>query len=330
MNLVTFVRKSAIAALSLLCLSALQTHSADAAVEAAFMSSGSDFADSADYAQTDLANEGIALYDEGVALEREGTPASLRAAVEKYTEAAAIFKAENLLPQEAITLHRLGHAYSELDAHKEALDTFKTALTMWQQIGDEESVLELQEDVTFSSLDLGISLEESGSEVEVGIAIIQYERAIDLVPGDANRANRAWLWRQRGHAYQKLGNTQEAIDSFDESLELWRSVGDAENEKVLLEIKVATIYNWGISMQRERTPESLQKALALYNEALPMLSGGEIPDLEAQILHMIGHVQEELGNSAAARDAYLQSLEMWRALNNSEQVSAIEEDLERF
>ena len=351
MNLVTFAQKSvaqksAIACLSVLCLSALKVP----AVQAATSTRLSAVAYSAGYAQASTqasaqastqtsaqastqaspADAGIALYEEGTVLERQGTPESLSAAVEKYIDAIAAFKSANLLPQEAITQHRLGHAYAKLESLKEAADTFKIALRLWQQIGDQENILELQEDVALSSLYLGMSFEEDNNEIAIAAAIIQYDMAIDLVTGDENRENRAWLWQQKGNAYLKLNNPEESVKAFSTALELWRAIGDAERSKMLLEMTAGTLYNWGLDVQKEGSPASIERALTLYDEALAMLADADIPNLRASILHVMGHAHEDLGNSSVAIEEYERSLAIWRSLNNSEQIAAIEDDLKRL
>lgn len=326
MNLVTFVQKSAIATLSLLCFTTVDAPVARAVALAADGAKATQTI----YTQATPGEAGFAAYQEGVALEKEGTPESLRAAIAKYEEAIALFRAANLVEQEAVAMHTLGHAYTNAEELERSAETFRIALEMWQALGDRETVVALQEDVTFSTLGWGMALEAEGSEASVTAALTEYDTAIALVDGDVNRGNRAWLWQQKGYAFQKLGDPESAIGSFSTALKLWQAVGNPENEKLLREVTIGTMYNWGIQLQQEGSPLSREKAIVLYSTALPIFEGDELPELRGRVLHVMGHAHEDLGDTSSALGFYKQALTVWQSVGDSEQEAALQEDIERL
>lgn len=282
-------------------------------------------------AQSDSFATAVALYEEGIALEKEGTPASLLAAIEKYKAAIAIFKSAGIANQQtAAVLHTLGHAYTNAEDLGNAAETFQASLALWQSLGNSEQSLVLQEDVTFSTLGRGMALEREGSPEAINAAIAHYDTALELVGGDENREHRAWLWQQKGHAYQKLTNPELAADAFQTSLQLWQAVDSPNDEQRLRELAIATFYNWGISLQKENSPASIQKALELYQQALPIFEGQELMILKGRLLHVMGHAYEDLSDMESALAAYEQSLAIWQAIGDSEQVTSLQNDIERM
>ena len=67
--------------------------------------------------------------------------------------------------------------------------------------------------------------------------------------------------------YQSLGETQKALEKFNEALPILQAVGDRSGE-------AATLNNIG---EVYRSLGETQKALEKFNEALPISAGGRRP-----------------------------------------------------
>jgi CHAT domain-containing protein/Tfp pilus assembly protein PilF len=109
-----------------------------------------------------------------------------------------------------------------------------------------------------------------------------------------------------GRIYDLLGDKQQALEFYNQSLPLRRQVGDKAGEAVTL-TNIGLVYSdLGDS----------QTALDYYNQSLPLTRQVGDKAGEATTLNNIGGVYSDLGDSQTALDYYNQSLPLWRKVGD--------------
>jgi CHAT domain-containing protein/Flp pilus assembly protein TadD len=128
------------------------------------------------------------------------------------------------------------------------------------------------------------------------------------------------LWRAAGDRYEealtlqslgtiqnRVGERQNALDSYNEAVGLWRAVGDRAGEAM-------TVGDLGVvhNMLGER-----QKALDCYNQALALARAVGNHSAEAAVLTGIGVVYAALEEKQTALDYYNQALPLWHKMKSA-------------
>jgi hypothetical protein len=83
-----------------------------------------------------------ALLSEGDGLRRQGTPAALRAAAGRYSQALEIFRASGLKESEAFALRRLGFVHKLMREDGQSAALYAQALALQRAAGDKPGELE--------------------------------------------------------------------------------------------------------------------------------------------------------------------------------------------
>ncbi|MGB3535671.1 MAG: CHAT domain-containing tetratricopeptide repeat protein, partial [Microcoleaceae cyanobacterium] len=106
--------------------------------------------------------------------------------------------------------------------------------------------------------------------------------------------------------YHALGDSQTALDFYNQSLRLRREVGDKAGEATTLN-NIGAVYD---------ALGDKQQALEKYNQSLPLRR--EVGDKagEATTLNNIGFVYDDLGDKQQALEKYNQSLPLWQQVGD--------------
>ncbi|OUL35649.1 tetratricopeptide repeat protein, partial [Nostoc sp. 106C] len=76
------------------------------------------------------------VFDEGTALYKQDTPASLRQAIEKWQEALVLWQKAGDKKGQAVTLLSIGRVYDALEEKQKALEYYNSALPLYRAVGD--------------------------------------------------------------------------------------------------------------------------------------------------------------------------------------------------
>ncbi|NYS19285.1 tetratricopeptide repeat protein [Streptomyces sp. SJ1-7] len=138
-------------------------------------------------------------------------------AMSAYSESVEIYVALGYLSGQARALHALGHLYSEIGRHEEALKCFQEELALAIQASANSTSLSTTYQGMASCLAAGGMLEES---------IDAYEKAISETRATKDqKALQIRLARKAG-VLQRMGKTDEASAAYEEALRLARERND--------------------------------------------------------------------------------------------------------
>src|SRR5262249_44663896 len=110
-----------------------------------------------------------------------------------------------------------------------------------------------------------------------------------------------------GLVYRSLGETQKALEKYNESLQIIRRVDDRRGEAV-------TLHNIGAVYE---SLGEMQKALDHYNEALSLWRAAGARDGEATTLLGIARVEQKRGNLTQARQTIEQAVGLIESLRTN-------------
>lgn len=242
-------------------------------------------------AKADLAlSEGNALW-----LEERG--ASIRAAIEKFKTAAALYREAARPKGQAISLFMAGRASLAVEnGNKQARELATQSLAVARPSHDRESEADALNI-------LGIALYNGGDAQK---ALLNYEEAYGLFKALDNRRGQVTTLFNMANAYDSQGELRKSIDKHEEALKLAQSIGDQSQQ--------AYIYNnLGLTL---KSMGAIPKALDHFKKALALLDGSGNRRFEAKIHNNIGIAYKELGDYQKARDSYHRSLTISRGLDD--------------
>jgi CHAT domain-containing protein/Tfp pilus assembly protein PilF len=276
-------------------------------------------------------------FDEGEALQDQGTAESLRLAVRKYEEALSLWRAIGDRRSEAITLNNIGLVYYSLGDNQKALGFHTEALPLRRAVGDRNGEATTLNNIGLVHYSLGDNRK----------ALDFFTRALPLLRATGDRRVEAITLNNIGEVYRALGENQKSLGFYNQALPLRRAAGDRNGEATTLNNiglvhyslgdnqKAIDHYNQALSLlraggDRNREAKTLdniglvyfslgarQKALDYYNQALPLLRAGGDRGGEATSLNNIGSVYSSLGENRKALDFYTQALRLYRAVGDS-------------
>ncbi|MCT7961539.1 tetratricopeptide repeat protein [Laspinema sp. D1] len=240
--------------------------------------------------------EGDQLLQEGFQLFQQGTPESLRQALQKLEAALPLYQAAGDLAKQAFTLLGMGRIYDGLGDKQTALDYYNQSLPLSRQVGDQAT-----EAGTLNNI--GLVYSELGNKQT---ALDYYNQSLPLSRQVGNLAVEAVTLNNIGLVYSELGNKQTALDYFNQSLPLRRQVGDLAGE-------VPTLNNIGLVYS---DLGDNQTALDYFNQSLPL--SRQVRDIrgEATTLNNMARVYSDLGDNQTALDYLNQSLPLSRQIGD--------------
>jgi CHAT domain-containing protein/Flp pilus assembly protein TadD len=288
-------------------------------------------------AQAEPSNQLQKANSEGARLFREGSKASLTAAIQQFEQALKLSRAENQQLLEATVLLWLGRVHSDLGEKLKALEFYNQALPLWRasdfpeahgleaatlnniggvhsDLGEKSKALEFYNQAlplyravtdragearTFNNI--GLIYADLGEKLK---ALEFYSQALPLWRAVDNRAGEATTLNNIGSIYDGLGDKIKALEFFNQALPLYRVVNDRRGEARILN-NIGTVYN----ALGEPT-----KALEFYNQALLLFHAVGDRRGEARALNNIGGVHSDLGEKSKALEFYNQALSLFRAV----------------
>jgi CHAT domain-containing protein/Tfp pilus assembly protein PilF len=227
------------------------------------------------------------LFQQGVALQRQGTAESLGKARDRFEEAAKLFHSANNYLDEALSLNNIGGVYDVLGQKQEALEYFQQALPLAQKANDVEGQM--------------MALHNIGG---IYAAWGQKEKALDFYNqsqqlAEAGKQIRAQVgnYNNIGALYASWGEKKKALDYFQQALALAALWNDTDNE-------ASANFNIGSTYADLREE---QRAMYFFRNALDLAQGSS-PARQAAILQGIGRLYDDSGDAQKAMDYYQKAL----------------------
>ncbi|GAB4287218.1 MAG: CHAT domain-containing protein [Oscillatoriaceae cyanobacterium] len=279
---------------------------------------------------------GDRAFAEGMALFRQQTPESFRAAIQKWEEALTLYQQEGNKVQEGTTLSNIGAMYFILQDFDTALSYYNRALSLQQQIDDKSGTAftlnkiarlyeeqgDSQKALDYYSQSVPLFDNEEDKPVladtlntigflqlrsrDFTAALESYNQALALHQKIGNLGGAALSLMGMGRIKDELGEKQSALEYYNQALTLRRQLGDKGEESIIL-LNIGKVYsNLG----------EKQTALEYYNQALSIQQEIGNQAAAATILNNLGRVYESIGDWQAALNHYEQSLSLLRAVGN--------------
>ncbi|BAY60406.1 TPR domain protein [Calothrix brevissima NIES-22] len=236
------------------------------------------------------------VFDEGMALYKQGTAASLRQAIEKWQQALVLWRKAGDKAKEAYTSLGIGYVYDALGEKLKALEYYNNALPLYRAVGDKGGEANTLNNIGAAYSDLG----------EKRKALEYYNIALTLYRSLGDRAGEATTLNNLGRVYDELGDKHKALEYLNAALPLRRAVGDKGGEATTLN-NIGLVYS---------DLGEHQKALQYYNSALSLWRTVGDRRGEAATLTSIGQVYSELGDKQKALEYHNSALSLWRMVGD--------------
>ncbi|MEP6742300.1 MAG: CHAT domain-containing tetratricopeptide repeat protein [bacterium] len=262
--------------------------------------------------------------------EHQGAEESTQKAIEKYENAAKLFREANDAQGEAAALHRIAVLYPKDQAQK-ALEHIDRAITLYQAAADQQgeaSALAVKGKLytdTEKALEqynraLPIARAAEDKEVEArvlynmarlyqgkrdwrkAIELYQLSLAPRIAAGDSKFT--AYTLNNLGMAYFDSGEPYPALDLFGRALAIIKTVDDRESEAGYLHNLAMDLYSVG----------DVQKALDTLDQAIAIVPANKLVLVEVQTLNLRGQIFGSLGEYERAIASYQQGLALVRQL----------------
>jgi CHAT domain-containing protein len=281
-------------------------------------------------------NQALQAFTAGNSLAAVWEKDSLKAAIDKFMEAAALWRSSRS-PQTADALRKAADIYvifgdhaKSLELNNEAimesernhdlvrkLDAIIASARNSSQLGENESARSSLERVlrTCDSRlknsdvwkDLSARAHNALGEIFYAVgtplkSVDYFKRAIELSAETGNRHDLAQARLNLGYAFSNSGSQNEAGEQFKQAAAVYSELGDERGQALCLTAKASLISLVGKE----------QESLDSHNSALKTFR--KIGDLQSEgvTLCAIGQTFENLGQTRTALDKYEQSLELFQ------------------
>ena len=268
---------------------------------------------------------------------QEGAPAK-RAAIEKYQQAADIFRAGGETYLQALALRAIVNRYTQLNDFRNLLKYARETLLLAQSLRDRKMEGALETFIGGASDVLG----------EVKEALAHYERAIVLARANGHRLTEASALNNIGKIYSDASNQQKALEYYLQALPLYKREGNDLPEAITLN-NIGSAYNklgepnkaldylqqaltkFRAVGARAKSSESLtlsniayayrrlndtEQALSYYNQARTIQQQIGNKTQEAETLDGLGALYSQLNQHQKALEFHEQALQLLRAAGN--------------
>jgi CHAT domain-containing protein/Tfp pilus assembly protein PilF len=241
---------------------------------------------------------------EGMRLFREGSKASLMAAIQQFEQALRLSQAEGQKAQQASALLFLGRIYENLGERQKALTYFTQALLRYRIVGDHTGEAHSLNNIGTIYAALG----EKQKALDYFTQALSINRYTTTSPEERlrQRKDEVTTLNNIAFVYGALGDQRNALVYFNQVLQLGRKLGDRSGEGSTLS-NIGAIY---------AALDEKPKALEYYNQALQV--GRSVGDRsgEASTLNNIGFVSAALGERTKALEYYNQALLIHREIKD--------------
>ena len=241
-----------------------------------------------------------ALMAQGLKLRGDKSSDRLQAALEKYQQAAAVWREIHNLRQEAASLLAQGEVNFYLGDYKQALHFSLQALPLARAAKDRASEATALNNSAALYLSLGDLAQSAG----------MFEQAIQLHHTNGNPLGEASARNNLGMLRIRLGDTQAALEQFERARGILSTVPGSHQSLSTL-INIASVYlRWG----------EFEKALDQYREALTAAAAAGDKGQHASVMTLIAQVHESMGQPRKAIEVCEPALALARASGDRRQV----------
>ncbi len=196
-------------------------------------------------------------------------------------------------------LKRIGAAQVESGMHNEAIATYGEALTVYDELGEEEELLQILD--TLSTL----MVKTDNSQA----AILHATRGAQLADKLGDDETRMHILVTLGDARQQLGESVGAEKAYSQALEIARNTGDSQNEALVL-------YKLGYAQLDNSDPEA---ASANWEQALPLFREQGKREYEGRVMGGLGTAYAELSRWSEAISFYTSALYIAREVKDRDE-----------
>lgn len=193
-------------------------------------------------------------------------------------------------------LKRIGEAQVEAGMRNEAIATYGEALTVYDELGEEDELLQILD--TLSTL----MVKTDNSQA----AILHATRGAQLAEKLGDSDTRMHILVTLGDARQQLGESVGAEKAYSQALEIARNTGDSQNEALIL-------YKLGFAQLDNSDPEG---ASANWEQALPLFREQGKREYEGRVMGGLGTAYAELGRWSEAISFYTSALYVAREVKD--------------
>jgi CHAT domain-containing protein len=242
--------------------------------------------------------EAVRLMSEGLQLATEGSPASLRKAIDKFESAREPIRSLNLPAGEGVVLCAVGVIYTLLEENQKATENLEQSLPFFQKAGEKKGE-------GAALLYLGLLHSKLG-EMEKGLDYLK--RALLLFHEVGEAQGEATALSLIGTLYVFLGKPEELVDYYNKVLEISRASASRESAAANMPALDPIYKLMGLNVMDH--PEKAQEGL---EQLLSASRTFHIPRVEAMTLLMLGLNYSFEGKPQKALKYYEQSLSLYRA-----------------
>ena len=211
--------------------------------------------------------------------------------IEQLERSAEILRKTDERKGLAFVLHTLGSAYADLGEQQRALSYYNEAASIHTEVGD---------DVRLASTLTAIGTVYRDLD-ETAKAFEYFNRSLTKSRETNNRRGEALALLNIGSV---RGDKREALVSFEQSLEIYQTLGDKLGEaRALKEIGGVHFFF-----------DEYEKAIENYNKALSVFKETEAKSDEAGTLNRLGGVYDHLEDPKRALESYERALSIYRSI----------------
>lgn len=241
--------------------------------------------------------EVVRLMSEGLQLATEGSPASLRKAIEKFESARGPLQSLNIPAGEGVVLCALGIFHNLLEENQKAIENLEQSVPFFQKAGEKKGE-------AVSLLHLGLLHSKLG-EMEKGLDYLK--QALLLFHEVGEPQGEATALSLIGTLYVFLGKPEEIVNYYNQVLDISRPVAARESAAAALPALDPIYKLMGVNLieHPEKTREGLEQLLSATRTF-------HIPRAEAMALLMLGLNYSFEGEPQKALRYYEQSLSLYR------------------
>jgi CHAT domain-containing protein/Tfp pilus assembly protein PilF len=216
----------------------------------------------------------------------------VRAALDCYREAQALYHGLGETKDEGTVLNNLGFAYYGLGEPQPAEESYRQALALRRSAGDRAGEAQARNNLAVLFRSLG----------EIDAALQAYGEAREILSTLDDRRQEAATLNNLGVAYSTLGESARARIYLTRALELRRAVEDRRGE-------IATLNNLGWLASRSG---AASEAIALHRQALAVAAATSDARNEAISRSDLGEVLSAAGRAAEALPELASALALQR------------------
>jgi CHAT domain-containing protein/tetratricopeptide (TPR) repeat protein len=238
--------------------------------------------------------QGLALFSLGTAIAESD---DFRKALPVFQNAAAVFHALGTTHEDGAAFNSEAGAFDVLGEPQQALRQYQQALDLFRATGDRPGEALLLNNIGWTQSTLA----------NWQAALDDYRQALELLRTSPNDPAQARVLANMGVAYGQLGDPEQAETFFNQSIPLWKRVGDRRGEATTLNA-LANLY-----LAAEHQPA---KALPVLKRAVAAWRASGDKRGLTDALARSTRAQAELGQFDAARASVAESLDLARAVQD--------------